>query len=621
MLLLHGIVVDPASVRPGDGSAEAMLAGLREQGVVGRIAHARTRELAALELPALVQTAAGTWAVLQSASRSALRALGASAAAHRTIETLPSTRGGSLRAAIAVWCRRHRGRLATIAAATALVQLLAITVPLLTKVLIDDVLHASAPSSLTVITIALLFVAVYQAGFGWLRAKAITFLRSRFEVMNGRLLLEHIFALPFRFFDDMPTSALLQGFAGLAAARDVASDRVVGAAIGILPAIVSMAVLFALLPAAAAATVGVILLMLVAGIVSAHLQANAQRLEIDAQVRQRALLLEMLSGVTTVKAAGAAQRLIDRWKLTLADELQGTLGRQRVALVPDALLDLLRQTALASLMVSVGFAALSGKTTVGGLVMFLQLAAVLLATVTDAAAAYAVVKLLRGQLRNSRRLLAEGREVRSPRLRRRLEAPVIVEDLWFRYGADRPWVLRGYALELAPGGKLRLDDPSGAGKTTLLRLLAGLYPPDRGTVTIGGLAPAAATGTMLYLPQFAVLYAGSLLENLRLFSGGADEAAIAAAAHQTGLDEYVQSLPMKYHTVVASNANFSGGQRQWILLTAALASDRPLLLLDEPIAQLDAGVQRRIVAADAFQSKTIIYASHTVLEFSGGATT
>jgi ABC-type bacteriocin/lantibiotic exporter with double-glycine peptidase domain len=174
---------------------------------------------------------------------------------------------------------------------------------------------------------------------------------------------------------------------------------------------------------------------------------------------------------------------------------------------------------------------------------------------------------------------------------------------------------------VAPGQKVHLSDPSGAGKTTLLRVLAGLYPPDRGTVTIGGLAPAAASGAMLYLPQFATLYAGSLLENLRLFSAGADEPAILSAARQTGLDDYVQLLPMKYHTMVASNGNFSGGQRQLILLTAALASDRPLLLLDEPISQLDAVVQRRIAVAEAFVSKTIIYASHTAMAFTGGSAT
>ena len=102
------------------------------------------------------------------------------------------------------------------------------------------------------------------------------------------------------------------------------------------------------------------------------------------------------------------------------------------------------------------------------------------------------------------------------------------------------------------------------------------------------MSPQTAANDILYLPQFVNLFSGSIIENLRILSGGAPVARLLQAAELTGLSSFVESLPMSFETVLAPGGkNISGGQRQLIALTAAIASERKLLLLDEALSNLD----------------------------------
>ncbi len=115
-----------------------------------------------------------------------------------------------------------------------------------------------------------------------------------------------------------------------------------------------------------------------------------------------------------------------------------------------------------------------------------------------------------------------------------------------------------------------------------------------------------------YLPQFTQIYAGSILDNLRFLSGGGvDYDCLMEAAEATGLDDLVGALPMGYDTLLAQGgANLSGGQRQLVALTAVMASDRRLVLLDEAMANLDWVSRAWLHGSPWFRDKTVIYASH-----------
>ena len=144
-------------------------------------------------------------------------------------------------------------------------------------------------------------------------------------------------------------------------------------------------------------------------------------------------------------------------------------------------------------------------------------------------------------------------------------------------------------------------------------MLAGLYVPEEGSISIGGMSPQAAASDILYLPQFVNLFSGSIIENLRLLSGGAPVARLLEAADRTGLAALVATLPMSWETLVSPGGkSLSGGQRQLIALTAAIASDRKLLLLDEAMSNLDPILARSIRNLLDALPATIIEARHVV---------
>lgn len=227
---------------------------------------------------------------------------------------------------------------------------------------------------------------------------------------------------------------------------------------------------------------------------------------------------------------------------------------------------------------------------------------------------YLILVVIRPQLTKVEEILEVETEKRSLLSRGEsfaLNGPVVMEDVWFRYTPDGPWVLKGYNLRVEPGEKFTIVGPSGSGKSTVLRLLAGLYVPEKGTITIGGHSPIAVRHKMLYLPQFVQLYGGSIIENLRLLSGGEHLDRLMEASQKTGLHAVVDTLPMNYHTVVPHGGrNLSGGQRQLIALTGALASRRELMFLDEATASMGSTWMAQIKILIDAAPRTLVMANH-----------
>jgi ABC-type multidrug transport system fused ATPase/permease subunit len=124
---------------------------------------------------------------------------------------------------------------------------------------------------------------------------------------------------------------------------------------------------------------------------------------------------------------------------------------------------------------------------------------------------------------------------------------------------------------------------------------------------------------MIYLPQLLQLYGGSILENLRLFSGNAPRDRLTEAAEASGLDRLIARWPLGLETIVPSGGvTMSGGERQLVAMTAVMASDRSLFLLDEALVSLDWITRASVEQNRWFEGKTVIFASHD--GFAGEAT-
>ncbi|MBF6337860.1 thiol reductant ABC exporter subunit CydD [Nocardia abscessus] len=203
---------------------------------------------------------------------------------------------------------------------------------------------------------------------------------------------------------------------------------------------------------------------------------------------------------------------------------------------------------------------------------------------------------------------------RSPApVRRDLAAPGTVEVRGLSVRARDGFAPADLSATLRPGSLTVLAGPNGSGKSTAVQAVLGLITPDRGTVTVDGidvraLDPDRWWARVAWLPQRPVLVPGTLRDNLELLGARTVHHAargpvrvvddLEAACLATGFDAVLDDLPERWDTVVGPGGiGLSLGQRQRLALTRVLAADRPILLLDEPTAHLDAAAEATVLAA------------------------
>jgi ATP-binding cassette, subfamily C, bacterial CydD len=174
------------------------------------------------------------------------------------------------------------------------------------------------------------------------------------------------------------------------------------------------------------------------------------------------------------------------------------------------------------------------------------------------------------------------------------EATVRLKGVSFAYTSRPGLVLDGLDLELLPGETVALVGDNGAGKSTVGSLLLRLAEPTTGRVTVGDVdlaacRPEAWRRLVAWVPQRPTLLRGTVADNIRLGDPEATDDRVQAAAELAGADAFVSDLPAGYDTMVGDGGRrLSAGERQRIALARAFLRDAPLVVLDEPTANLDA---------------------------------
>jgi PrtD family type I secretion system ABC transporter len=179
---------------------------------------------------------------------------------------------------------------------------------------------------------------------------------------------------------------------------------------------------------------------------------------------------------------------------------------------------------------------------------------------------------------------------------------IAVEEVEVR-AADGRTLLHSLTFSVEPGECLAVVGPSGAGKSTLCRLLTGVVAPDSGTVRLDGAKLAQFSQSTLgqhvgYLPQEAMLFAGTVAENIARMAPEVEGMDVIRASQMAGVHEMILRLPQGYETRLQDGgAPLSGGQRQRIGLARALYGNPCLVVLDEPNANLDSDGEALLMSA------------------------
>jgi ATP-binding cassette subfamily B protein len=195
---------------------------------------------------------------------------------------------------------------------------------------------------------------------------------------------------------------------------------------------------------------------------------------------------------------------------------------------------------------------------------------------------------------------------------------VRIEDVWFRYSPDAPWTLSDISAEIPAGTTTALVGETGSGKTTLAYLVARLYEPERGSVSIDGtdirdMTLASLAATVGLVSQETYLFHASIRENLRFACPDASDRQIEQAARAAQIHDLIASLPEGYDTPVGERGyRFSGGEKQRIAIARTVLRNPPVLILDEATSALDNETERAVQQAldELARGRTTIAIAH-----------
>jgi PrtD family type I secretion system ABC transporter len=339
---------------------------------------------------------------------------------------------------------------------------------------------------------------------------------------------------------------------------------------------------------AAASALALALLALANDLLTRHPQRLAGRSQVEAQALTDAMARKP-DAVLAMGMLDALGRRISRLHLLSLIAQQTAAERGGVVLGVTRALRLAVQVGLLGLG---AWLVLRGELTPGAMLASSILASKALAPVEQMVGTWKTLGGARDSWRRVRDLLAASP---APAAGVSLPAPLgrlSVENATVRAEGGRE-LLRGVSFELEPGDCLAVVGPSGAGKSTLCRLLTGVAVPAEGAVRLDGARldhylPGELGRHVGFLPQDAMLFAGTVAENIARMAEAPDSAAVVAAARLAGAHEIVLRPGEGYATRLGDGgAPLSGGQRQRLGLARAVFADPRLVVLDEPNAHLD----------------------------------
>jgi len=371
----------------------------------------------------------------------------------------------------------------------------------------------------------------------------------------------------------------------------------------------------------------VIGLLVVVVFPSVYLGRRVRRLSRASQDRvadSSAIASEVLNAISVVQSYTAEKREADRFTTSTAQALGTALRRTRARAFLVGFIILASSAALLWGLYLGTLSVRAGHTTAGELGQTIVYVILLASAFAVLGEVYGDVLRAAGATERLMELLHTRSDVSSPQQPQRAAWPVngsslVLRDVNFNY-PSRPsqQALNGLIGEVRPGHTVAVVGPSGAGKSTLFSLLMRFYAPQQGDVLLDGVPIAQMDLHDLrqrigVVPQDAVVFSGSVLENIRYGKPNATLAEVMAAAEAAFAQEFITELPQGYDTYLGDRGvRLSGGQRQRIAIARAILKNPPLLLLDEATSALDANSERMVQAAleTAMQGRTTLVIAH-----------
>jgi HlyB family type I secretion system ABC transporter len=517
---------------------------------------------------------------------------------------------------------QYKGVLIEVLIASFFIQLFGLANPLITQTIIDKVLNNNSPSALNVFGILLVGVAIGEALLTSLRTYLFVDTTNRIDLALGSQIIDRLLRLPLRYFEKRSVGELSTRVNELENIRQFLTGTALTVVLDAVFSVIYIGVMLIyswLLTLVALATLPLVVLitMAVSPIARKQLRTKAER-----NARSQSHLVEVISGIQTVKAQNVELRSRWKWQERYTQYVMAGFKTVITFTTANAATTFLNQ--LSSLLVLwVGaYLVLDGKLTLGQLIAFRIISGYVtspLLRLTQLWQNFQETALSLERIADILDTPMEADEID----RGNIPMPTILgkvkfDHVSFRFAPSGPLNLDGVTLEFPAGTFVGIVGQSGSGKSTLMKLLPRLYPLESGRILVDDYDISKVELYSLrqqigIVPQDTLLFEGSVQENIALNYPDATTDQIIQAARIAHAHDFIMELPNGYNSPVGERgAGLSGGQRQRIAIARTILQNPRLLILDEATSALDYDSERQVCTniAQAFQGKTVFFITH-----------
>ncbi len=517
------------------------------------------------------------------------------------LNQVPEAKRSLGRFASLLWPYRYLGL--QIILASVLIQVFALISPLFTQIILDQIVVNKSQSTLNVMVIGALMFGIWGMGITSVRTYLLDYLANRLDLTMISGFVKHALTLPLKFFESRRVGDIITRVQENQKIQQFLIGKVMLSWLDLLSGFVFLCLMLYYNWQLTVLVLAIIPPIVILTLVATPLLRKVSRERFNAAAEQNSSLVEMLTGISTVKSAAAEQELRWRWEDNLTHQLNVRFKGQKLAINLGLLSGLINSIGSSLLLWYGATLVIQGQLTIGQYVAFNMMQGYVVKPVialVDLWDELQEVLISVERLNDVFNTQPEEPDRASSLVLSQIQGDVRLENVTFRYDSEAERnALQNISFEVKAGQTIAIVGRSGSGKSTLVNLLQGLYYPTSGQIWIDGhelqhLSLPSLRSQLGVVPQECFLFSGTILENITLHRPEftleqAIETAKLAEAHP-----YIQAMPLGYNTKVGERGtNLSGGQRQRIAIARALLGTPPILILDEATSSLDTESERR----------------------------
>ena len=480
--------------------------------------------------------------------------------------------------------------------ASLFIQLIALSTPVFTQVIIDKVVVHQTQSTLVVIAVALAMFMVFSAGMSWLRQYLVLHTGNRVDAVLGSQVFRHLLRLHLPYFEYRPTGTLVARVHAVETIREFTAGAAVSLILDFPFLLIFVAVMFAYSWELTLIALGILFLIsLISILIVPVLRARINR-QFLLGARNQAFLTEYVAGMETVKSLQMEPRLESRYDGMLAEYLAAGFATRQLSNTYNVVANTLEQAMTIAILCAGALLVMRNDGfTIGMLVAFQMFASRMSQPMLRLAGLWQEFQQASIAVKRLGDIMDAPAEpyALTPSRTAEGKGEIRVSDLSFRYSPEHPFLYRDLKLVLKPGKLSVLTGPSGSGKSTLAKLMLGFYQPTDGSITIDGrdIRHLSANELRQYfgvVPQDTFLFSGSIYENLVAANPNATFDHVAQACKIAEIHDFIEKMPKGYNTEIGEHGvGLSGGQKQRLAIARAVLKRPRILIFDEATSNLD----------------------------------